>query len=188
MREATSSKLENVSDEVVSPPMDINVEHWVQREIQLNQLHEEILAQREALLHFSEDHVGGQEVPERDESDLVKKASERNKNLLQDIATAQSKLTEDGRRPVSPRFTTLQNNYSVMVKNVSPVWEEELLDYKQKQRVKQQQQRSPGLQRRTHQTSPKFHRTSPKVQRASPKQQRTSPKLNRTMSDRVVLR
>lgn len=42
MREATSSKLENVSDEVVSPPMDVNVEHWVQREIQLNQLHEEM--------------------------------------------------------------------------------------------------------------------------------------------------
>lgn len=28
--------------------------------------------------------------------------------FFQDIATAQSKLTEDGRRPVSPRFTTLQ--------------------------------------------------------------------------------
>lgn len=54
------------------------------------------LAQREALLHFSDDHAGGEEIPEKEKSD-VKKTRERNQTLLQAsymVATMNDNLLE----------------------------------------------------------------------------------------------
>lgn len=99
---------------------------WTKREIQLNRLHEEIVAKREALVHYSMTYVQSQRARRQNVHVHVNKATKRNSQFLEDLQNTDDRLYQEACNPPSPRLTTLQNNYWSMVKSLKPLWEKSL--------------------------------------------------------------
>ncbi|KAJ8319867.1 hypothetical protein KUTeg_001454 [Tegillarca granosa] len=101
------------------------VTDWTNKELQLNRLHEEILAKRESLLNCSLYYLRQQHARQSHASDAYV-AERRNNKFLQDIITTQTTLQQEADNPPSPRLTTLLVNYWSMVRSMKPVWDETL--------------------------------------------------------------
>ncbi|KAL3862002.1 hypothetical protein ACJMK2_008008, partial [Sinanodonta woodiana] len=135
---------------------------WIDREMQLSRLHEEILARREALINCSITYHQSQGLRTRPGTHNLSEARERNRILLRDIGRTQMNLYQEFLSPPSPRFTTLQKNYWAMVKSQLPLWEQDMGFRREETRVQQhtasqqqQQQRSRKKKKKKPQTSVK---------------------------------
>ncbi|XP_063409793.1 centrosomal protein 15-like [Mytilus trossulus] len=99
---------------------------WTKREIQLSRLHEELVAKRETLVHYSMTYVESQLARRQNVKTHVNTATIRNTALLEDLESTEDRLYQEACNPPSPRLTTLQNNYWSMVKSLKPLWEQSL--------------------------------------------------------------
>ncbi|KAK6177593.1 hypothetical protein SNE40_015663 [Patella caerulea] len=100
------------------------VEEWTEREMQLNRLHEEILAKRESLLRTSTNYFKQQNHTGRDRLNITNNATLRNKSLIEDIEELEDEIIAENDEGPAPKFLLLKNNYWSMVKGMLPLWEE----------------------------------------------------------------
>ncbi|CAH1777520.1 unnamed protein product [Owenia fusiformis] len=105
--------------------------YWFQKEIELEQKHEELVLKREALLRGTEAYYDKQAKQASSFITNYKKSDDRNEQLIEDFKKVRHNLQglncgED------QRFTRLKNNYWAMVKNVYHVWIQEQRDYMQR--------------------------------------------------------
>lgn len=109
-----------------------NVEKWLQKELELNRKHEEILMRREAMLRGTETYYDSQE--QRSSSFIAdfSKAKSRNEEFLQGLDDLSQCLKEDLMTARSPKFNTVRNNYWTMVRNMFPEWHNEYQEYVQR--------------------------------------------------------
>ncbi|ESO91181.1 hypothetical protein LOTGIDRAFT_203100 [Lottia gigantea] len=107
---------------------NIKIDNWIEREIQLNILHEELLEQRESLLKNTKNYFQEQSTRLGPGSsfrpDITNNATLRNRSLLEDIECLEDKIDQDINKVDTSRFITLKNNYWSMVKGLLPIWEE----------------------------------------------------------------
>ncbi|XP_074655013.1 uncharacterized protein LOC141908740 [Tubulanus polymorphus] len=110
---------------------------WLKRDLELKRKHEEITARREALLSGLEAYYDKKTEKTDYFIGSFTAANERNHQIRKDLEQFGRDMKFKARAPEDPRFTTMKNNYWSMVKNVFPVWSEELREYKQKRRQQQ---------------------------------------------------
>ncbi|XP_078001199.1 centrosomal protein 15-like [Glandiceps talaboti] len=99
---------------------------YLEREIELNQLHEDILARREVLLRHSEWHLGNMQKRKANSAAVLAVAKERNQNLLEDINKIQADLRSKGGKGFSPKLQAFQESYWSMMEKELPGWKGEL--------------------------------------------------------------
>ncbi|XP_025082259.1 uncharacterized protein C3orf14-like [Pomacea canaliculata] len=98
---------------------------WGVREAQLETLHQEILFQREALLHSSSSVIQGP-ILNAGRTNIYSESDARLRNLklLKDIDVLDEEM--NCHPSSSSKFVILQNNYWSMVRSLLPLWEESL--------------------------------------------------------------
>ncbi|XP_070578893.1 centrosomal protein 15-like [Ptychodera flava] len=99
---------------------------YLEREIELNQLHEDILSRREVLLRHSEWRLGHLERKRADSAANSALAKQRNKTLLEDITKVQSEFRGRASKGPSPKLQAFQESYHAMLESEIPVWKEGL--------------------------------------------------------------
>ncbi|XP_064642405.1 uncharacterized protein LOC135496810 [Lineus longissimus] len=105
---------------------------YLKHEVELTQRHQEIILRREALLNGTEAFYDDKDDKSGSFIGTYNNAIERNQLLLQDMRQFSEEMKMKKRAKEDPRFTTLKNNYWSMVKNIFPVWSEEMREYKRR--------------------------------------------------------
>ncbi|XP_071962080.1 uncharacterized protein [Antedon mediterranea] len=100
------------------------VDSWLEREMELNKSHEDILTRREALLRNSEWQLGANEAKNSNLALSWTRAKKRNQILLQKLSKAEDILKQGTNS--SRTFTDLQASYWKMVEKQLPEWKQEV--------------------------------------------------------------
>ncbi|KAJ8045505.1 hypothetical protein HOLleu_08526 [Holothuria leucospilota] len=106
-------------------PFD-SADETLQREVFLNEKHENILLKRERLLKHAESFLDGQEQFQVTLNSHWQQAKKRNKGLLEDFKHYQSVFKERVEKPYSRNFVTLKEQYWSMVERELPGWKAEV--------------------------------------------------------------
>ncbi|XP_022091340.1 uncharacterized protein C3orf14-like [Acanthaster planci] len=101
-------------------------DRWLQKELELNEKHEEILARREALLRQAEIRLGDSQDLSASVAHHWGQAKQRNQELLEEIAQCQTDAKIQAAKPLSVALTTLKERYWDMVEKEMPEWKEEV--------------------------------------------------------------
>ncbi|XP_033641276.1 uncharacterized protein C3orf14-like isoform X1 [Asterias rubens] len=102
------------------------MDRWLQKEIELNQKHEEILVRREALLKQTELRLGDTQELSASVAHHWGQAKQRNQELIQEIVQCQTEARIQSARPSSFQLTALKERYWEMVEKETPKWKEEV--------------------------------------------------------------
>ncbi|XP_038071684.1 uncharacterized protein C3orf14-like [Patiria miniata] len=98
----------------------------LQKEVELNEKHEEILARREALLRQAEIRLGDSQDLSASVAHHWNQAKQRNQDLIEEIVQCQTDAKIQAARPLSVTLTTLKEKYWNMVEQEMPEWKEEV--------------------------------------------------------------
>ncbi|XP_048250293.1 uncharacterized protein LOC124110792 [Haliotis rufescens] len=105
------------------------VEKWTMREMQLNRLHEEIIARRESLLHSTGAFLR-QQVDKKGTvppiTHTLDEITVRNERLIKDLRDTEWRLAQEAEKPADTKFLTLQSNYWSMIRSMEPLWKESM--------------------------------------------------------------
>ncbi|XP_013393590.1 uncharacterized protein C3orf14 homolog [Lingula anatina] len=101
---------------------------YVKKELRLNMKHEQILAQRQALLNGTEAYYDSRQKRASEFVSSYNRAMERNQRLREEIHNCMRGMQKEKRRArkEDSEFENLKDNYWNMVKKCLPKWEEEL--------------------------------------------------------------
>ncbi|XP_046571538.1 uncharacterized protein C3orf14 homolog [Haliotis rubra] len=103
------------------------VEKWTMKEMQLNRLHEEIIAKRESLLHSAGAYLRQQvdkRGPAPSNTQTIDEITVRNERLIKDLRDTEWRLAQEAGKPPDTKFLTLQSNYWSMIRSMEPLWKE----------------------------------------------------------------
>nr|XP_002733959.1 PREDICTED: uncharacterized protein LOC100373662 [Saccoglossus kowalevskii] len=84
------------------------MDDYLEREIELNQIHEDILARREVLLRHSEWHLGSLEKKKKSAADELILANARNQSLIEDVKRVETELRRNAVKGNSPKLQALK--------------------------------------------------------------------------------
>ncbi|XP_072164528.1 centrosomal protein 15-like [Diadema setosum] len=99
---------------------------WLEREIELNRRHEEIVSRREQLLRKSYDNLDDRELFNSSLASQRNNALKRNKKLLQEIDMCKDGIQQSLGRPQSSELVTLKVKYWAMVDKELPAWKSDV--------------------------------------------------------------
>nr|XP_054759655.1 uncharacterized protein C3orf14 homolog [Lytechinus pictus] len=83
---------------------------WLEKEIELNMKHEDIVYRREFLLQKSTENLNNQEVFQSSAASYRSRATKRNKKLLQDIDTCKESIKKSLGKPQPTELVTLKKS------------------------------------------------------------------------------
>ncbi|XP_033102772.1 uncharacterized protein C3orf14 homolog isoform X2 [Anneissia japonica] len=98
------------------------LDYWLERELELNKAHEDILTRREALLKRSEWHLDESAAKNSHLAESWTRAKKRNHVLLQKLEKAEENLKRGAKSGASRNFTELEVSYWNMVEKELPAW------------------------------------------------------------------
>eukprot|EP00057_Strongylocentrotus_purpuratus_P001458 XP_001199146.1 PREDICTED: uncharacterized protein C3orf14 [Strongylocentrotus purpuratus] len=98
----------------------------LEREIELNMKHEDIVSRREFLLQKSTENLNNQEVFQSSAASFRNRALKRNKKLIQDIDTCKESIKKSLGRPQPTELVTLKEKYWAMIEEELPAWKSDV--------------------------------------------------------------